>query len=72
LAILPDHRLLRPAHGFPAITNTEIALVTGPNPTPATRFLAERLAQFCAATALGAGPQRRQGTPRQPVRPLKA
>ena len=72
LAILPDHRLLRPAHGFPAITNTEIALVTGPNPTPATRFLAERLAQFCAATALGAGPQRRQGTLRQPVRPLKA
>jgi DNA-binding transcriptional LysR family regulator len=54
LAILPDHRPLKPAHGFPAITNTEIALVTGPNPTAATRFLAERLAQFCTANTQAA------------------
>jgi DNA-binding transcriptional LysR family regulator len=72
LAILPDHRLLKPTHGLPAITNTEIALVTGPNPTPATRFLAERLAQFCAATAPGTGPRRRQGAQRLPARPLQA
>jgi len=58
LAVLPDHRLLRPAHGFPTITTTEIALVAGPNPTPATRFLAERLAQFCAATTQATGPRR--------------
>jgi len=61
LAILPDHRPLRPAHGFPAITNTEIALVTGSNPTAATRFLAERLAQFCAATTQGGARHGRGG-----------
>lgn len=47
VAILPDHRVLRPADGFPPMTNTEIALVTAPNASPATRHLADMLAEFC-------------------------
>jgi hypothetical protein len=33
--------------GFPAITNTEVALVTAPEASPATRRLAQALADFC-------------------------
>src|SRR5262245_53145436 len=49
VAILPDHRVLEPTEGFPAITSTETALVTAPNATPATRRLAALLADFCNA-----------------------
>lgn len=48
VAILPDHRVLRPADGFPPMTSTEIALVAAPNASPATRHLADMLVGFCA------------------------
>jgi DNA-binding transcriptional LysR family regulator len=48
VAILPDHRVLKPTDGFPPITNTEVALVTAADASPATRGLAEVLAEFCA------------------------
>jgi DNA-binding transcriptional LysR family regulator len=47
VAILPDHRMLRAEDGFPAITNTEVALVTAPEASPATQRLAQALADFC-------------------------
>jgi hypothetical protein len=43
---LPDHRVLKPADGFPSVTNTEIALVVAADASPATR----RLAEFCSFT----------------------
>ena len=46
-AILGDHRVLRAKDGFPAISNTELALVAAPDASPATRRLAELLADFC-------------------------
>ena len=46
VAILPEHRVLTKADGFPAITNTEVALVAAPDATPATRRLAEMLVEF--------------------------
>src|SRR5499426_2262558 len=48
VAILPEHRVLRRKDGFPAITNTEVALVAAPNASPATRRLAEVLREFCS------------------------
>jgi DNA-binding transcriptional LysR family regulator len=48
VAILPDHRIMSTADGFPPITNTEIALVQAENASPATRRLAEVLADFCS------------------------
>jgi DNA-binding transcriptional LysR family regulator len=48
VAILPEHRVLRRKDGFPAITNSEVALVTAPNPSPATQRLAEILREFCS------------------------
>jgi DNA-binding transcriptional LysR family regulator len=49
VAILPDHRVIGRADGFPAIPDTELALVVAPEATPATRRLADRLAEFCHA-----------------------
>jgi DNA-binding transcriptional LysR family regulator len=49
VAILPDHRVLDAAAGFPTITNTEVALVIVEDASPATRRLAELLAEFCSA-----------------------
>lgn len=49
VAVLPDHRVLKRADGFPPITNTEIALVVAADASPATRRLAELLTAFCAA-----------------------
>src|SRR5262249_9451849 len=46
LAILPKHRVLHAEDGFPAITNTEVALVAAADPSPATRRLGEILAEF--------------------------
>ncbi|MBX9840422.1 MAG: hypothetical protein K2Z80_01305 [Xanthobacteraceae bacterium] len=48
VAILPQHRVLTKADGFPPITNTEIALVAAPHASPATRRLAEVLVEFCS------------------------
>lgn len=49
MAILPDHRVLGRADGFPPITNTELALVAAPHAGPATRYLADTLAEFCSS-----------------------
>ncbi len=48
IAILPEHRMLKTKDGFPAITNTELALVAAADASPAARRLAERLAEFCS------------------------
>jgi|HubBroStandDraft_6_1064221.scaffolds.fasta_scaffold440332_2 DNA-binding transcriptional LysR family regulator len=48
VAILAEHRVLEPAAGFPPITNTEIALVAAADASPATRRLADILAEFCS------------------------
>src|SRR6185369_12163108 len=47
VAILPEHRVLQAKDGFPAITNTEVALVAAPNASPATLRLADILCDFC-------------------------
>jgi len=49
VAILEDHCMLGASDGFPPITNTEVALVTAPQASPATRRLAQALADFCSA-----------------------
>jgi DNA-binding transcriptional LysR family regulator len=49
VAILPHHRVLKRADGFPAVTNTEVALVAAPDASPTTRSLAGVLADFCAS-----------------------
>jgi DNA-binding transcriptional LysR family regulator len=49
VAILPEHRVLNTRDGFPAITNTEVALVAAPNASPAAMRLAEVLRDFCSA-----------------------
>ncbi len=46
VAILPEHRVLTTADGFPPITDTEVALVAAPGASAATRRLAEMLAEF--------------------------
>jgi hypothetical protein len=46
---LPHHRVLKRADGFPAVTNTEVALVAAPDASPTTRSLAGVLADFCAS-----------------------
>jgi DNA-binding transcriptional LysR family regulator len=48
IAILPEHRVLKAKDGFPAVTNTELALVAAPNASSATRRLANVLADFCS------------------------
>jgi DNA-binding transcriptional LysR family regulator len=47
VAILADHVELKAKDGFPRITNTELALVTAPDASPATQRLAGLLADFC-------------------------
>jgi DNA-binding transcriptional LysR family regulator len=47
VAILPEHRRLAPADGFPPITDTEVALVAAPDASPATHRLAALLVEFC-------------------------
>jgi DNA-binding transcriptional LysR family regulator len=51
-ARLADHRALGSKEGFPAICNTELALVVAPDASPATRRLADMLADFCGAADL--------------------
>jgi DNA-binding transcriptional LysR family regulator len=52
IAILPEHRVLKRSDGFPAITNTEIALVAAADASPTTRQLAEAIAEFCTSNVL--------------------
>jgi DNA-binding transcriptional LysR family regulator len=59
-AIGPEHRVLGAAQGFPAIPNTELALVTAPSATPATRRLADLLATFCNSIETRATAKKRQ------------
>jgi DNA-binding transcriptional LysR family regulator len=47
VSLLADHRVLQRKDGFPAIPNTELALVAALDASPATRRLAEVLADFC-------------------------
>jgi hypothetical protein len=53
VAILAGHRVLGRRDGFPPIPNTELVLVAAPDATPATRRLADVLAEFCTAHARG-------------------
>jgi DNA-binding transcriptional LysR family regulator len=56
VAVLPGHRQLTRADGFPTLRNTEVALLTAPNPTAHVRELAEQLIAFCNVHAIrGAG-----------------
>jgi DNA-binding transcriptional LysR family regulator len=48
-AMVADHRAFTSKDGFPAITNTELALVAAPGAGPAARRLADLLADFCNA-----------------------
>jgi DNA-binding transcriptional LysR family regulator len=63
VAILADHRVLGRRDGFPPIPNTELALVAAPDATPATRRLADLLAEFCTAQVRAA--------PRKPGQPAR-
>jgi DNA-binding transcriptional LysR family regulator len=51
VAVLADHRVLGTKEGFPKLSNTEMALVVRPDASPATRRLADLLAEFCKAAA---------------------
>jgi DNA-binding transcriptional LysR family regulator len=53
-ALLPGHRTLGAKDRFPRVSDTEMALVTAPDSSPATRCLAEALADFCSAAELRA------------------
>jgi DNA-binding transcriptional LysR family regulator len=48
VAILAEHRALETGDGFPAITDTEVALVAAPDASPATLRLAAMLCDFCS------------------------
>jgi DNA-binding transcriptional LysR family regulator len=48
-SVLADHRVLGAKDGLPAIPNTELALVAAADASPATRRLADLLAEFCDA-----------------------
>jgi DNA-binding transcriptional LysR family regulator len=48
-SMLADHRMLRAKDGFPSVSNTELALVVAPAASPATRRLADLLADFCSS-----------------------
>lgn len=50
VAIMPEHKIVD-AKDFPPITNTEIAIAVADNASPATRRLADVLADFCDARA---------------------
>jgi DNA-binding transcriptional LysR family regulator len=51
VAILADHQILRAKDGFPSVGDTELALVAAPDASPATRRLADVLAEFCAGAS---------------------
>jgi DNA-binding transcriptional LysR family regulator len=49
VAVLADHRVLGRKDGFAKLSNTEMALIIHPDASPATRRLADLLADFCKA-----------------------
>jgi DNA-binding transcriptional LysR family regulator len=49
VSLLADHRVLTRKDGFPAVPNTELALVAAHDASPATRRLADLLADFCTS-----------------------
>jgi DNA-binding transcriptional LysR family regulator len=49
VSLLADHRVLTRKDRFPAIPNTELALVAAHDASPATRRLADLLADFCGS-----------------------
>ncbi len=51
VAVLADHRVLGTKEGFAKLSSTEMALVVRPDAGPATRRLADLLAEFCKAAA---------------------
>ena len=51
VAILADHQILRAKDGFPSVGDTELALVAARDASPATRRLADVLAEFCAGAS---------------------
>ncbi|HEY3786262.1 MAG TPA: LysR substrate-binding domain-containing protein [Steroidobacteraceae bacterium] len=57
-AVLADHRILTRQDRFPLVTNTELALLTMPNPTARTRRLAEFVIDFCNGVAPPAAKRR--------------
>jgi DNA-binding transcriptional LysR family regulator len=50
VAVLPEHRVLKVSEGFPAVSNTEVALVATADASPAARRLAELLTAFCSSS----------------------
>jgi DNA-binding transcriptional LysR family regulator len=70
-ALLPGHLVLGAKDRFPLVSDTEMALVTAQDPTPATRRLVEALTEFCNSVAPRARTRRGNvGTLRQ--RPSRA
>ena len=55
-SVLADHRVLQHQDGLPSVSDTELALVVGPEASPATRRLADLLADFCNASDQRGGP----------------
>jgi DNA-binding transcriptional LysR family regulator len=73
VAVLADHRVLGRQDGFPPIPDTELALVAAPDAMPATRRLADLLADFCNTVhARGAAPRKRVIRGSAPPRKRKA
>jgi len=58
VAVLDDHRVLKRKDGFAPIAHTELALLLAPDASSATRRLADRLVEFCAASARQSGSKR--------------
>ncbi len=50
MSIQPDHRVLTAKEGFGPIDRTELALMAGPDASPATLRLADQLVKFCDTT----------------------
>jgi DNA-binding transcriptional LysR family regulator len=66
VGILPGHRALGRRDGFPPIPSTELTLVAAPDATPATRRLADLLADFCTVQARGGRQPARQRAAAKP------
>jgi hypothetical protein len=57
ILVLAGHRVLKTEDGFLAITDTEVALAAAPHASPATRRLAELLAEFCSSALSRSAPR---------------
>jgi DNA-binding transcriptional LysR family regulator len=71
VAILADHHVLGRHDGFSPIPNTELALVAAPDATPATRRLADVLADFCNTAHRRLRSEQSRLTRRDTARPQK-